>query len=265
MNRTRDCTGNRWLRRIGCGLLLAVLAAPVLADTILTRDGRNITGKFAGGTQAAILFQTGNEVVSLPVSEIASIMFDAALAAAPQTPPAPPVPVPQPPAAAPPAPTGPVTIPAGSVLMVAMTDQVTSKDAAGRRFSGKMAADLSAGGTVIAPKGTLVYGRVDKSAKAGRLAGKSQLELQLTEIEIRGTLYPIMTTNFAETGKGSFRKTARNAGVGALIGAAVDDDGAGKGAAVGVGVSLIREGDSVTVPAGAVLEFRITQPLTVTK
>jgi hypothetical protein len=73
---------------------------------------------------------------------------------------------------------------------------------------------------------------------------------------------PILTTNFAEAGKGSFQKTARNAGVGALIGGAFNGGkGAGRGAAVGVGVSLIREGDSVTVPVGAILEFRLTQPL----
>ena len=74
-----------------------------------------------------------------------------------------------------------------------------------------------------------------------------------------------MTTSFADVGKSSFRKTARNAGLGAAIGAAVDDDdGAAKGAAIGAAVSVIRKGDSITVPTDAVLEFRLTAPLTVT-
>jgi hypothetical protein len=48
-----------------------------------------------------------------------------------------------------------------------------------------------------------------------------------------------------------------------VIGGAVDGgDGAGKGAAIGAGVSLIRKGDSVTVPQGAILEFRLSQPVT---
>ena len=50
-----------------------------------------------------------------------------------------------------------------------------------------------------------------------------------------------------------------------MIGNAFDKSGgAAKGAAVGVGVSLIRQGDSVTVPPGAILEFRLIQPLNVT-
>jgi hypothetical protein len=78
-------------------------------------------------------------------------------------------------------------------------------------------------------------------------------------------MLPIMTTNFAEAGKSEGRKTARNAAAGAAVGAAVDDDGgAGKGAAVGAGVSLIKKGDSVTIPPGALLEFKLTQPVTVT-
>ena len=124
---------------------------------------------------------------------------------------------------------------------------------------------MMAGSVVVAPKGATVYGQVGKTARARRMSGKSELELYLTEIEINGVRYPLMTTNFAQAGKSSFRKTARNVGVGALIGAAADDsDGARKGAAIGLGVSAIRKGDSVVVPAGAMLEFRMTQPLTIT-
>jgi hypothetical protein len=113
----------------------------------------------------------------------------------------------------------------------------------------------------VAKAGTTVYGQVDKSKQAGRLAGKSELAFSLTGIDLQGKSQPILTTNFAQAGKGEFRKTARNATVGAVVGNAVDDDGgAGAGAAVGVGVSAIKRGDAVTVPAGAILEFRLTQP-----
>jgi len=47
-----------------------------------------------------------------------------------------------------------------------------------------------------------------------------------------------MTTNYSEVRKSSFRKTGRNA--------VDDDDGAGKGAAVGAAVSMIRKGDADT-------------------
>lgn len=156
------------------------------------------------------------------------------------------------------------TIPAGKVLLITMSNQVSSEDSEGHRFSGKLASDLSAGSATVAPKGTPVYGRVDKSAQAGQLAGRSQLELQLTKIDVEGNLHTLMTTSFGKQGKSSFHKTARNNGLGALTGAAFgDSDDAKTGAGIGLGTSVIRKGQSIVVPAGAVLEFRMTQPLTV--
>jgi hypothetical protein len=160
-----------------------------------------------------------------------------------------------------------VTVPAGSVLTVRVETPVSSNDPAGTRFTAKLLADLPGGDAVAVKAGSTVYGAVQKSKQAGRLAGKSQLSLALTEIDVGGgKKLPLLTTNFAEAGKGEFRKTARNVAGGALIGHAVDDSGgAGAGAAVGAGVSLIRKGNSVTVPPGALLEFRLTQPLQVTR
>jgi hypothetical protein len=146
-----------------------------------------------------------------------------------------------------------------------MDSPVSSKDPAGKKFTAKLLADLTAGNAVVAKAGTTVHGQVDKSKQAGRLAGKSQLSISLTGIDLAGKVLPIVTTNFAEAGKGEFRKTARNTAGGALVGNAIDDDGgAGKGAAVGAGVSLIKKGDAVTVPPGALLEFRLSQPVQTT-
>ena len=117
----------------------------------------------------------------------------------------------------------------------------------------------------VAKSGSAVYGQVDKSKQAGRLAGKSELAFSLSGVDINGRIQPIVTTNFSESGKGEFRKTARNAAVGGVIGNAVEDDnGGGKGAATGVAVSMIRKGDAVTAPAGMILEFRTSQPFQTT-
>jgi hypothetical protein len=164
-----------------------------------------------------------------------------------------------------PAAAAPVSIPAGTVLVVRMDTQVSSTDRAGTKFTAKLVGDLMAGDVAVAKAGSTVYGQVDESKQAGRLVGKSKLAISLTGVDLAGKILPVMTTNFAEAGKGEFRKTARNVAGGALIGNAIDNDGgAGVGAAVGVGASLIKKGDSVTVPPGALLEFRLTQPVTVT-
>jgi hypothetical protein len=237
------------------------------ADTIERKDGKTIEGKYAGGTATAINLETPNGVLAVPIADIAALKFGDAAAAATTAPAAAAA---APAAAAVPAaaaPAGPVTIPAGTVLAIRMESEVTSKDPEGKKFTGKLLADLAAGAATVAKAGSTVYGQVDKSKQAGRLAGKSQLAISLSGIELApGQTLPILTTNFAEaSAKGEGRKTARNVAAGALIGNAVDDDGGGgKGAAVGAGVSLIRKGDSVTIPPGALLEFKLTQPVTVT-
>lgn len=241
------------------------LMSQALADTLQLKDGTALQGSFTGGDAQIIRFTTTHGMLSVPRNQALVLTFTPAAPALPPQPTPKPAPVPlqAPPPAPPQLPTT-VTIPAGTTLMISMTSQVSSKNKPGQRFTAKLAANLMAGGIAAAPAGTTVYGRVTKSSQAGRLVGKSTLELNLTDINVGGKMYPLMTTNFAEAGKGSFRKTARNAGMGALVGGAFgDSDDARKGAAIGVGVSVLRKGDSVVVPAGATLEFRMTQPLTI--
>jgi len=255
-------SSRKYVYRIGFLNLVFLLSAfaVVQADTLETKDGKIIKGKYLGGTQNSVRFQTDKELTIFPVSEILAITFTSSVSTAPKPTVAKTAPVIIPDIK------GPITIPAGTVLLVSMTNQVSSQDASGRRFGAKLAVNLTAGSVIVAKTGTTVYGRVAKSAQARRLIGRSQLELYLAEININGKMYPLMTTNFAEAGKSSFRKTARNVGLGALVGGAFgDSDDAKKGAAIGAGLSVIRKGKSVVVPAGTLLEFRMTQPLTITK
>ncbi len=233
-------------------------AVPSQADELFLRDGTVVSGKYVGGTPQAVKLQTEAGVLEVAVDQIKSINF-----AAPPPPP-PPKPEPTPaPAPVPQAAVGPATIPAGTLILVKMASQVTSNDKAGERFNAQLVGDLTdASGASIVKAGTMMFGRVGESKQAGRMVGKSKLALTLSEIDLDGKLVPIVTTNFVEAGKGSFRKTARNAAAGAAIGAAFDD--AAAGAAIGAGTALIRKGDSVTVPIGAMLEFRLAQPLTLT-
>ncbi|MCE9620581.1 MAG: hypothetical protein K8R92_11840 [Planctomycetes bacterium] len=169
------------------------------------------------------------------------------------------------PAAAPtPVATRQVTVPGGTLLVVQMKSQVSSDSKAGMGFQALLMNDLMVDGVVAAKAGTSVIGKVNESKRAGRLFGKSELEISLSQLIVNGQLVPLSTSNFSEAGTTSFRKTARNSGIGAGIGAAFDGgQGAAAGAAIGGAVSLIRKGESVTIPVGAVLEFRLTQPATI--
>ena len=57
----------------------------------------------------------------------------------------------------------------------------------------------------------------------------------------------------------------RGAAAGAAVGAIVNGgEGAGKGAGIGATASLLKKGQTVTIPPGTLLEFTLTQPVTMT-
>jgi hypothetical protein len=100
-------------------------------------------------------------------------------------------------------------------------------------------------------------------------AGSSQLTLELTDIVINGTAYPLLTSTYEIKGKGEGSSTAKKvvggAGLGALIGGIA---GGGKGAAIGAGVgaaggtavSAAKKGEQLVIPSESLLEFRLQQP-----
>jgi hypothetical protein len=145
-----------------------------------------------------------------------------------------------------------------------MVDSIdSSKDKAGKRFTGTLESNLSANGVTLAPAGTTVHGQLAQAQQAGRVAGQSAISLVLTDIVINGNAKPLSTEPVSMSGQSEGRQTARRAATGAIIGGAVDGgDGAGKGAAIGAGTAAVRKGQAVGVPAGTLLEFRLSQPAT---
>ena len=163
-----------------------------------------------------------------------------------------------------------VTVPAGTRILVRMIDSVdSSKQKAGYRFTAALEANLQAYDVTVARKGTRVYGVLAQASSSGKFKGSSQLTLELTDIEINGTAYPLMTTDYEVKGKGEGGNTAKKvvggAGLGALIGGlAGGGKGAGIGALVGLGagtaVAATKKGEQVSVPSETLLEFRLEQP-----
>jgi hypothetical protein len=164
-----------------------------------------------------------------------------------------------------------IVVPSGSVLMVRVAEGVTSETAKGRPFSGSLETDIKVGQTFVAPAGSTVYGTVVESQAARRLTGRSKVELQLTGITIKNILYPIATSKYEEVGDRSGKKTVGAAGVGGLLGGArkmnessdAKEDAAKKGAAIGMGASVFKKGESVSVSSGSLLQFSLVQPLVI--
>ena len=163
-----------------------------------------------------------------------------------------------------------VTVPAGTRILVRMIDSVdSSKQKAGYRFTASLEVNLQAYDVTVAPKGTTVYGLLAQASSSGKFKGSSQLILELTDIVINGTSYPLMTTDYEVKGKGeggnTTKKVLGGAGLGALIGGlAGGGKGAGIGALVGLGagtaVAATKKGEQVSVPSESLLEFRLEHP-----
>jgi hypothetical protein len=172
------------------------------------------------------------------------------------------------------APGGPVTIPAGQSMLVRMIDAVdSSKNHVGDVFHASLETDLTVGNTVVAKKGTDVYGRLAEAKEAGHFSGSSELQLELTRIVIDGKDYPVVSSDYTLQGKGRGSNTAKKVGGGAVAGAIIGAIagggkgaaiGAGVGSAAGAGVQVLTKGQQVKVPSETLLEFRLQQPATVT-
>lgn len=174
-------------------------------------------------------------------------------------------------AAVPAAPQNRVTVPAGTRVLVRMVDSIdTTKQRVGQRFTASLETNLQVNNRVVAPRGTTVFGRLISASSAGRMSGSSELTLQLTDIVINGTAYPLLTSDYSIRGKGEGSNTARKvvggAGLGALIGGIAGGGrglgiGALAGAGAGTAVAATRKGEQLSIPSETLLEFRLEQPV----
>ncbi len=241
--------------------LLAVIllcwSGLAVSDTLELSDGSVVTGKFMGRTGNGISFEVDGITMTYPASNVKAItMGDSAPAPAPAAPAA--VPAPQP-ASVP-------SVPAGTRVMVRMRDTLDSgRHGAGHVFAATLDSDLYAGSTLVAPRGSNVYGRLAGAKKSGRMVGQAELSVELTDIVINGKPYPVMSSSIKAVGERTGASTVKTTAVAAGIGALAKKDsrkGAKRGAAVGLGLSALSKGSQVNIPAGALLEFRLVAPFT---
>jgi hypothetical protein len=252
-------------------------AGPVSADTLELKDGRVLKGRYLGGTQVVLRFEISGEVQTFNTNDIVALTFTGNSGAS--------APVAPPPSAMAPAsaplpssanvgPDGSVTIPAGQSLLVRMIDGVdSSKNHVGDVFHASLETDLTVGNSVVARKGTDIYGRLAEAKEAGHFSGSSELQLELTRVVIDGKDYPVVSSDYSLQGKGRGSNTAKKVGGGAVAGAIIGAIagggkgaaiGAGVGSAAGAGVQVLTKGQQVKVPSETLLEFRLQQPATVT-
>jgi hypothetical protein len=182
------------------------------------------------------------------------------------------------PAPAPPPPPRPVTqqltLDAGTVVPVTLTEALDSKTAQPNDvFHATLSSDLMSHGVVAIPRGAPVLGRIVDVKEAAHFKGNALLTIELTELTARGRKITLVTDSYSKTGSGRGKNTAEKAGGGAAFGAIVGAlAGGGKGAAIGAlagggagaGVNAVTRGQQAQIPSETHLQFQLQSPITIT-
>jgi hypothetical protein len=166
-------------------------------------------------------------------------------------------------------------IPEGTILRVAFDEAISSATAqVGDSVRGKLLDDILADdGTVVAPSGSRVTGKIEHVVDSGKLARPAELRFRLTELETRGGTVPIQTSAYDRVGKTHTKRNveyiAGGAAVGAIVGQILGKDtestlkGAAAGAAVGTGVAAATGDLDFTIEAGRTVAFTLEAPVRV--
>ena len=176
----------------------------------------------------------------------------------------------------------------GTGIPVALINRLSTKNVQeGAGIYAKTIVPVSDGHKIVIPEGTMVYGKVVRSERAGRVKGKASLAISFQSLTLAsGTKIPIYASlGNSDTGKRKGEATieaepgkdgediavagARGATAGAVIGVFSPGIGVGRAAAIGGGAgaaaglaeALIRRGDDLTLERGTVIEIVLDEDL----
>ena len=160
-------------------------------------------------------------------------------------------------------------IPAGTVVAIRTIDPIDSSyDREGKVYRASLSDDLLVDGKVIARKNDPAEIRLRSVSQSGKLSGSSEVTLELRSITVNGKPVAVESGDVTQDSAGKGKKTARNAGIGAVAGGIIGAiAGGGKGAAVGMasggalgaGSSALTKGPKVRIPSETLLRFTLSQ------
>ncbi len=167
-----------------------------------------------------------------------------------------------------------VTVPANSIVTIRTIDGIdSSTNHAGEVFKASLDAPIVVDSRVIVPAGADVYVKLVSASSAGRIAGRSELSLELASIVFQGKTYNVVSSDVKQSGASRGKRSAATIGGGAALGALIGAvAGGGKGAAIGAavgggagtGVQVLTKGQQVKIPSETRLDFTLQQPLNIT-
>lgn len=261
------------MRLISIGVILA-LPGFLQADTLTLRAGRQIRGTYLGGSAREVKIDLGDRIETVSVDEVERLEFSA-----------PPAPDREPlpsrssqssvfrPDIHDPAPPRPASmeLPQGTNLVVRMIDGVDSDvNRVGQTFAASLNEPVLLNGETVIPRGADVVVKLTDAKESGKLAGRSELTLDLVSVNVNGRVVDVNTETVERESSSRGQRTAKVAGgtaaLGAIIGAIAGGGkgaaiGVGAGAATGLGVEVLTRGQRVKIPSETRLTFVLETPV----
>ncbi len=156
------------------------------------------------------------------------------------------------------------TIPNGTSIQVRLQEPLDSSvNKAGDSFRAILDQDIDVGGTVVAPRGSILEGKLSQVERSGRVSGKASMSMQLVSLLVDGQTYSLQTEILAFEAESTKKKDATKVGIGAGLGAVIGAiAGGGKGAAIGAAVGAGAGGATVVATRGKEVQFEAEHKFT---
>jgi hypothetical protein len=162
-------------------------------------------------------------------------------------------------------------LPEGTNLVVRMIDGVDSEvSRVGQAFAASLDEPVVLNGETVIPRGADAVIKLTDASESGKLAGRSELTLDLVSVKVNGKIVDLNTKTVSRESSSRSKRTAKVAGgtaaLGAIIGAIAGGGkgaaiGAGAGAATGAGVEVLTHGQRVKIPSETRLTFVLETPV----
>ncbi len=257
---------------LGIAVVLVLgMSVSLSADRVRLRSGKIVEGMFMGGDSKSVRVLLDNGSVSeIPLEEAVAVEFTARKPKPAPAPAPPPASAPQAPAPA--AAPKPVTVPAGTMLNVRLTQAIdVDASTAGQTFKAIVDDPVMVGGSVVIPRGASAVLQAVQVQQSGKMKGSDKISLKLNAIGFGGMVHEVATSYVETKGKGEGKKTARKvaggAGLGAIVGGIA---GGGSGAAIGAAVGGVAGGaisaggeEHLQLAAETRLQFQLSAAVTI--
>jgi hypothetical protein len=153
-----------------------------------------------------------------------------------------------------------------------MIDSISSeRNDAGQVFRGWLAAPVRLNRDIVLPQGSTAFVRLLNVERAGDVTGRDELTLALDRIVTpSGRVYSVRSNIVEFRGRSQGKRTAKNAGIGGLIGGGVGalfggGTGALVGGTVGAGAGVLHSATThrrpIFIGSESLVNFRLAQPI----